>query len=58
MKFEYPMEAADHSKAELGLGKFAIARGSLEKATIHFRRAGRSDELASDFNQMAIALLN
>ncbi len=45
-------------EAELGLGKIAFARGNLEKASIHFTRAGRSDELASYFNQMAIALVN
>lgn len=45
-------------EAELGLGKIAFARGNLEKASIHFTRAGRSGELASYFNQMAIALVN
>gem|GEM_PF-708985 len=45
-------------QAELGLGKIAFARGELEKASEHFVRAGHCDELASYFNQMAIALVN
>lgn len=45
-------------EAELGLGKIAFARGDLDKASEHFVRAGHCNELASYFNQMAIALVN
>jgi tetratricopeptide (TPR) repeat protein len=45
-------------EAELGLGKIAFARGLLDEASEHFVRAGHCDELASYFNQMAIALVN
>lgn len=45
-------------QAELGLGKIAFARGQLNKAAQHFINAGRSDELASYFNQMGVALVN